>query len=1191
MTNGPIITSTSLSLLAGSTALARLALPTARVCQLPTNILFDHARSLVEPTPQNKKAFQNLLTRLNIGGTQRLLLITGHTDSNGTDQLNEELSDRRVQAVRAVLRDQPDVWEDLSVKDEKGWGVKEFTIMAGEVGETNVSRFLGPANKANREGLFRRYFAKLLGGKTVPAFQTTTPDVLAFGEEQLLHGDKSNPSRDITLPPITGDFDKNRRSEFFLFADPPPPILRSEYPTWIGECSLVPPAPAAPITVTITPVESVRKNQITEIQITLTPAVALPSTSSVELKLSTTAGTGEARFDTNSDTKTIRASEKVKVRGVAESSQLDNIRLTATVVGQAGTGAQEDFTVVDNIFIHLQFEVFKLTPPSGFVTLPAGITIDIMHDDTFSTSTIVGKQTDANGGVFFNLPDLSASGKPNPDIFFLARTNGLSHADHTLPKEWSTKGWLAADNITPGLQTAFTGPTLGTPSAPVVFRVGLDFHAQLQYHVDAGARVGKDDPAPRGVFVALMQEEVGLDRTLLKLQTGDKGLIDGVSFDAEPGRTFYLFVNFEMEDSDIHLKKARFAPVSGVPPIIDIVTPAGPSLFWESNENDDDNNDIKNNRSTSIGTVAAPRVFLCKSKDRNVALYILKVLRELGLFLFKMTQGDWQGVEVAVTPTAPKTAFSWPVNRIQLNFPDDRWARETVTHEMGHQVMWGAVDFSTVGVFYEASLGQLQLNHREDLMANPEQALIEGWAEFVEAIFQSTATPLFSPFPSTPPYSVQALVEPPLIPFTTPPPVPGGLGPPPLNRGELVEGALANGLWAIFDKHVAALPGGAFALVPETDDGDVTVTAPWIKTTAIQERFLAEIWEPLKALKPEKNPSSTLLFARIRARNTKSLGVATNPEDWHLLLPELQAFNMAMLQPKATKIEPHWGPITGGQPIGLKVTITGSDFIAQTTALTLAPAPLVLETTVAFGVDPGTSVNVINHTSLEVVPPPLPVPLNPGPVDVVVTTPGGSSSPALQFLYINDPLAINDVSAAGSRGALSPRVVSTRGNDSFQILGQGFLPGATVEISTVPVASRDVKILQPTLIEVVQTPVRAPGIVDVGVKNPDGASAILNGRLRFADPPEIVVMLKPASRSGPANQDNDITISGLNIAPNATLTDGTQSLPITITPVGGTTEVDFTLPAGSPGLVNFELENPSDGLSAQFDFLREDVGP
>jgi hypothetical protein len=205
-------------------------------------------------------------------------------------------------------------------------------------------------------------------------------------------------------------------------------------------------------------------------------------------------------------------------------------------------------------------------------------------------------------------------------------------------------------------------------------------------------------------------------------------------------------------------------------------------------------------------------------------------------------------------------------------------------------------------------------------------------------------------------------------------------------------------------------------------------------------------------------------------------------------------------------------------------------------------------------------------------------------VDVVVTTPGGTSTPALQFFYIDDPLGVSDILVDGPGGALSPRVVSTRGGDSFDIVGQGFLPGAFVEIDGVQVAPGDVKVSLPDLIEVVRTPVRAPGVVSVTVLNPDATFDTLAGKLRFADPPHLTAVVDPLSRSVPAGADTEITLEGFNIHPDAEVHAEASSLIVTF---NDGIQVKFTLPAGPAGPVELELLNPSDGLSVGFDLLRE----
>lgn len=861
MSNGVGVAQSGIRVMTGAVATALFALRSSHVCQLPRTLTFATARSFVEPTAENKAALSDLLTRLGIPSTLNRLLIVGHTDAVGNRASNQALSERRTQAVQAVLQGNTAQWETTS--GTEGWGTPELAAMVTEVGETDVSRYRGPANRTARLDLYQRYFARLLGGATVPTITPTTPPLLGCGQDQLLHGSRSSPSRDTSLPPIQGEFRPNRRVEFFFFDGASTPIACSEYPTWTIICSLTAPPPPA-ISVTIAHVETVRKNGSAAIHITLNPT-PLPTGTTITLALSTVGGAGEARFASGAATQTITASGPVTVRGVTVSDTVDNIRLSATVTGQSTILAQEDFTVVEAFSFFLQFEVWNLSS-HAFEPLPPGVDVDLMDKDPASNDRIARQPTNARGRVFFNLPDLSASGETNPDLFFLVHTNRRSHAGHTLPPQWSTDGWEATDG-TPGLQPRFTGHSLGTPTTPLVFRIGLDFHAQLKYHVDAGRRAGTDDPAPAGVLCQLMQEETGPDRELLSLRTDADGKLEGVSFDAQAGRTFYLKVVFEMEDSSIHLKRSRFSTVPLVPPLIDVVTPAGSTMEWDSNTSDNDRHDFPSHTRTSIGTAGAPRLFRCSLSDRNVALHILKVLREEGMFFFRMTGGDWGGVEVAVTPTAPVRGFSWPPGRIQLKFPDERWDRETVSHEMSHQVMWEMIDTGGAGILYQIILRNLVLNHSENLMATETQALIEGWAEFVAAIFEGVRTP---------PYRVSSLID------TSENPVTGGLGPPPNNRGEKVEGAFANGLWAIFQNEVVTRAVASNAHVPESINGDITATTAraYLGSTPVRDRFLSIIWNPLKDMRPLSTPQSTDMIDNIRSRNLS---------DWHRLQPELQA--------------------------------------------------------------------------------------------------------------------------------------------------------------------------------------------------------------------------------------------------------------------------------------------------------------
>jgi hypothetical protein len=115
------------------------------------------------------------------------------------------------------------------------------------------------------------------------------------------------------------------------------------------------------------------------------------------------------------------------------------------------------------------------------------------------------------------------------------------------------------------------------------------------------------------------------------------------------------------------------------------------------------------------------------------------------------------------------------------------------------------------------------------------------------------------------------------------------LGPPPNNQGESVEGAFANGLWRIFERHVVTPGVSANAHIPESVNGNILSTAPWLTNSAVRDRFLDMIWRPLKDLRPQAgqpapNLSTTTMISMIKNRN---LAI------WPALQPELQAFNMA----------------------------------------------------------------------------------------------------------------------------------------------------------------------------------------------------------------------------------------------------------------------------------------------------------
>jgi hypothetical protein len=611
-----------------------------------------------------------------------------------------------------------------------------------------------------------------------------------------------------------------------------------------------------------------------------------------------------------------------------------HLRTMAAWAGAAWSGhplvaAVSNVTVPVNLWV--AFEVWKDT--TVFERLPAGVDVDLVDYDAIGPNDVRATvKTDASGVAHFSFPSMADLSHDN-DLFFLAHTDRRVVASKLLADEWSTKGWTATDG-TPGYYPSFAGAQLGDQTHPVVFRVGLDFHGRLEYE-DLSMGPGTFVPAPKGIPVSLQWGSGTPGTSKAELRTDDKGEIHLIVFEIDGGDHVYLHVDFEIEDLSVNLPRARVQMLQ-----------AGWSSFW----NDADRLDYPDNDRTSLGEYTNPQRFRCTTQDRNVALFFLKTLREISVFLFHVTGGSWKGVQdlTYFRTSLSGTAYSWPVGEVNLP-PSDHWDRATIVHETAHQVMWQEVNFSSLGIGYQAIFGNLGLYHQVNLLRNAEHALIEGWAEFLEQLF-GPLNPLY--YPGAPPWPVSTLH-------------PSGAALSSVrNQGEGVEGAFANGLWDLVTKHVDTTTTG----VPQSVNGDVTTTASWILDAAKQAKFQAIIWKPFQDLRPLSTPTTTAMLANIGTGNSA---------DWHRLRPELQRWNMAMAAPTVTRIAPITGPVAGGTP----VTVTGTEF--------------VVGATVRIGGNPAGSVTATSSTSISAVTPPGAA----GAADVVVTEPGGTATLAGAFTY------------------------------------------------------------------------------------------------------------------------------------------------------------------------------------------------
>lgn len=617
--------------------------------------------------------------------------------------------------------------------------------------------------------------------------------------------------------------------------------LRAALP---GGAADVAETPVTVVAAAIAAIPPLRVNVPADVVVTVTPT-PLPAGTSLTLEIVADPGTaGAAVFhDTGTATRTITGTATVRLRGTAASGTPDNLRLVVRITGQAGVLAERRFTVRNRLGVFLAFEIFNLGT-GAFDRLPAGVSVELVDDDTVGEDVLATRQTDAQGRVTFSLPDFSGSGEDEPDLFFRVRGGGRAASGHTLPDEWSTKGWRAVDG-SPGYFPDFTGETIGSEAAPLVFRVGVDFHVRVLYE-DQSLVPAADRPAPIGVPVSVFRDAV-INARLATRRTNAAGEVHGVTFDVSGGDTLFLRVEFEIEDAAINLRRGRVSLGD-----------------WDT--------DLGAVDRTSVGTQAAPRVLRAAGDDRHVALFMLKHLRELSTFLFHMTGGTWPGFQDELTffrTSISGTAYSWPVGSVNIP-PSDHFNRDTIIHEMTHQVFWQELNVSTFDIAVEAAFGGLILNHFDAMHSNTEHAMIEGFPEFLAAVFTATADPA---------HNIVNIAEPNLS-------NPRPLGPPPPdNRGERVEGAFANGLFAIFWRHVLGhpvFPGGP--LVAPSLNGDITAATPFLADPAARARFMSMIWLPFRDLRPNSDKRTTDMIARILARN---------PAQAAALRAELQRFNLA----------------------------------------------------------------------------------------------------------------------------------------------------------------------------------------------------------------------------------------------------------------------------------------------------------
>ncbi len=242
--------------------------------------------------------------------------------------------------------------------------------------------------------------------------------------------------------------------------------------------------------------------------------------------------------------------------------------------------------------------------------------------------------------------------------------------------------------------------------------------------------------------------------------------------------------------------------------------------------------------------------------------------------------------------------------------------------------------------------------------------------------------------------------------------------------------------------------------------------------------------------------------------------------------------------PTITLISPTSGPIAGGTT----VTLTGTGFITGET--------------VVFGLYTGTSITIVNSTTITVHSPAVP---SAGTVDinVVAGSTASASGPADQFTYLPVPAVTS----------INPTQGPTTAGTPVTINGTGFTGATSVKFGAN--SATGVLVVNDSQITA-NAPSGVVGTVDVTVTTPGGTSATsANDKYTYLAVPT-VTSVSPAA--GPPAGGSSVTITGTNFSGITAVTFGLSN-PATTYTVNSTTQITATSPAGTLGQVDVQVAN------------------
>ena len=399
--------------------------------------------------------------------------------------------------------------------------------------------------------------------------------------------------------------------------------------------------------------------------------------------------------------------------------------------------AIEEAKIISDLKIYVRFEVWdgNATTAPFYVPLQEGVQVDLLTEENGEETVVMEGVVGQKGTVLF-IPDRDEV--KNKSLGFVVRFDEEERdfGGHAMPAIWNTRGWEPVAGAKSEALKKYSGIPLGTADNPVVFRIGVDVHTRFS----TPARDGDDEEdtgvstpvsTPKGMPVSVHAwsgggEEIGDDSMLEKTRVDRRGELHRILFDIKPGQHVGFRVYPEIEDPDINLPQARMRHVAfrdDAPwDVIDFPDISQPSIGSPDNP--------------YIGEEGDEHLI----KERKESVYILRTLRDFSIALFHLTGGDWKGVEdLRIFRWNPFGSVAFR-KRIRLS-GTHHFSRETIAHEFAHQVMWHELDQNSWRFIPRALFTRrIVMNHGVDMLATPQHALVDGWADFLGSLFYRGGT-------------------------------------------------------------------------------------------------------------------------------------------------------------------------------------------------------------------------------------------------------------------------------------------------------------------------------------------------------------------------------------------------------------------------------------------------------------------